>query len=110
MKHKTENTHKTHYKAAVRLQWRDSMAQHGRLVISCTGTLYILPTKKPPYHLFMSGPSTWSVLICGYHQHEDRAHNYCGISVHVFIEYSHSDLSDKIVKLHLDLHMHLAQG
>lgn len=45
MKHKTENTHKTHYKAAVRLQWRDSMAQHGRLVVSCTGTLHTLPTQ-----------------------------------------------------------------
>lgn len=41
MKHKTENTHKTHYKAAVRLQWHDSVAQHGRLVVSC-----ILPTQQ----------------------------------------------------------------
>lgn len=41
MKHKTENTHKTHYKAAVRLQWCDSMAQHGRLVVSCTRTLHL---------------------------------------------------------------------
>lgn len=46
MKHKTENTHKTLYKAAVRLQWRDSMAQHGRLVVSCTGTLHKLPTHQ----------------------------------------------------------------
>ena len=46
MKHKTENTHKTHYKVAVRLQWRDSMAQHGRLVVSCTGTLHLLPTQQ----------------------------------------------------------------
>ena len=46
MKHKTENTHKTHYKAAVRLQWHDSMAQHGRLVFSCTRTLHMLPTQQ----------------------------------------------------------------
>lgn len=33
------HTHITHLKAAVRLQWRDSMAQHGRLVILCTEAL-----------------------------------------------------------------------
>lgn len=82
MKHKTENTHKTHYKAAVRLQWRDSMAQHGRLVVSCTGTLRILPTQENTSAL-VSGPRRWSVRKCGYHQHEDRANYYCGITVHV---------------------------
>lgn len=33
-----------------------------------------------------------------------------GLQRMFLIDYSRSDLSDKVVKLHLDLHMHLAQG
>lgn len=64
MKHKTENTHITHFKAAVRLQWRDSMAQHGRLVIFCTETLHIQHYQHiKPHQLFVSEPRRWSVGV-----------------------------------------------
>lgn len=109
MKHKTENTHKTHYKAAVRLQWRDSMAQHGRLVVSCTGTLHIQYYQHiKPHQLFVSGPRRWWVV--GIINMTTGLTMTVGFQCMFLIDYSRSDLSDKVVKLHLDVHMHLAQG
>lgn len=81
MKHRTENTHKTRYKAAVRLQWRDSMAQHGRLVVSCVRTLhkqYYQHTKQQAFCV-----RTQEVVGGGFHQHDNRANNDCGVLVHV---------------------------
>lgn len=109
MKHKTENTHKTHYKAAVRLQWRDSMAQHGRLVVSCTGTLHILPTQQTTSALCVRtqevvGAQMWVINM------RTGLTITVGLQCMFLIDYSRSDLPDKVVKLHLDLHMHLAQG
>lgn len=65
MKHKTENTHKTRYKAAVRLQWRDSMAQHGRLVVSCTGNLCVLPTQQTTSGIGVRAQEVFGAQICG---------------------------------------------
>lgn len=105
MKHKTENTHKTHYKAAVRLQWRDSMAQHGRLVISCTGTLRLYVTyarnRVSSLRREPGGGRCANVVT---------ANVRTGLTITVGLQcigYSRSDLSDK---LHVNLHMHLAQG
>lgn len=62
MKHENgEHTHVTHFKAAVRLQWHDSMAQHGRLVIFCTETLHIQHHQHlQPHQLLVSEPRRWS--------------------------------------------------
>lgn len=103
MKHKTENTHKTHYKAAVRLQWRDSMAQHGRLVISCTGTLHMLPTQQTTL-------CVWTQEVVSAQMWLSLSTITVGLQCMFLMDYSHSDLLDKVVKLHFNLHMHLAQG
>lgn len=107
MKHKTENTHKTHYKAAVRLQWHDSMAQHGRLVISCTRTLHMLPTQQITSALCVRTQEVVGAQIINMRTGLTIT---VGLQRMFLIEYSHSDLSDKVVKLHFNLHMHLAQG
>lgn len=109
MKHKTENTHKTHYKAAVRLQWRDSMAQHGRLVVSCTGTLHSITNTSNHISSLCQDPGGggWVVGIINMTTGQTMT---VGFQCMFLIDYSCSGLSDKVVKLHLDVHMHLAQG
>lgn len=105
MKHKTENTHKHIIK-----QQSDSSGVTAWLSMadwsSPVPRLHIYQHKKP-HQLFVSGPRRWSVrsvVTMG-----TGLTLTVGVQCMFLIDYSRSDLSDKVVKLHLNLHMHLAQ-
>lgn len=85
------------------------MAQHGRLVVSCTGTLHLLPAKQTTSALCVRteevvGAQMWESSTRGQGWQLLWDYSACSLSI-IFIP-----LSDKVVKLHLDLHMQLAQG
>lgn len=74
-------------KAAVRLQWHDSMAQHGRLVASSTRTLHMLPLQQLSVCQDQGGVCVCVLgegVNCGYNKYGGiGATYYCEITVSV---------------------------
>lgn len=58
--------------------------------------------------VFVSGPRRWWVV--GIINMTTGLTMTVGFQCILLIDYSCSHLSDKVVKLHFDVHMHLAQG
>lgn len=82
------------------------MAQHGRLVVSCTGTLHVINTTNHSSFL-CEDPKTRSVEK----KPNKKTPKITVSSQCIFIiAYSPSDQSDKVAKLCFNSHMQLAQG
>lgn len=109
MKHKTENTHKKH----IIKQQSDSSGVTAWLSRADWSSpvqgpsMYVIPTHTTSLAL---GVRTQEVISGGIINMTTGLTVTLGFQCMYLIGYFCSDLTDKVVKLHLDVHMHLAQG
>lgn len=109
MKHKTENTHKHIIK-----QQSDSSGVTAWLSMADWSSpvpgLSIYYQHNKPLSSLCQDPGGGRCANVGIINMRTGLTITVELQCMFFIDYSRSNLSDKVVKLHLNLHMHLAQG